>query len=285
MLNPNDLPFLGAGLGYRSPIHDQITAHVDDLDWLELFTDQFLPLTGERRERLGRLSAGWRCVPHGLELSVGGDAREDDGYLDQVAKVVAALDAPWFSDHLCFSDAGGVRLGHFAPLPWTREAALRVAERARRAQDHVGRPLLLENITYEFSLGGDLTEAQFIETVVDNAGCGLLLDVTNVHTNAVNHGFDAVAFLDAIPLERVVQLHVAGGRRVDGRLLDSHDSPVPEEVWELVDHVTARAPVRGILVERDDLFPADFGELLGEVGRARSALAGAGGVTAGRDRR
>lgn len=277
-MNHSNLPFLGAGLGYRGPLHDQIVSNAADVDWLELFTDQFLPLTGERLERLERLSAGWQCVPHGLELSIGGDARLDDGYLDRVAQVVGALDSPWFSDHLCFSEAGGVRLGHFAPLPWTREVALRVARRARLVQERVGRPLLLENITYSFTLGGELTEAQFIETVVEQADCRLLLDVTNVYTNAVNHGFDPVGFLDAIPLERVVQLHVAGGRHVDGAVLDSHDSPVPEEVWELVDHVVARSPVRGILVERDDAFPPDFGELRGELDRARSALAAGAGV-------
>jgi uncharacterized protein (UPF0276 family) len=147
-----------------------------------------------------------------------------------------------------------------------------IAGKARQVQDTVGLPFLLENITYTFVLPGELSEAEFIEAVMEQSGCYLLLDVTNVYTNARNLGFDAMEFLTRIPLERVVQLHVAGGQWDGDVLLDSHDSPVPAEVWPLVGYVMDHAPVRGILVERDTNFPADFTELLRDVDRAADQI-------------
>ncbi len=147
-----------------------------------------------------------------------------------------------------------------------------IAAKARQVQETVGLPFLLENITYTFTLPGELSEAEFIEAVMEQSGCYLLLDVTNVYTNARNLGFDAMEFLTKIPLERVVQLHVAGGQWKDGLLLDSHDSSVPAEVWPLAGYVIDHAPVRGILVERDANFPADFAELLRDVDRAADQI-------------
>lgn len=263
---------LGSGLGYRSALRAPILAHRDQIDWLEVITDEYLPLTRWSRQEADSLAADFPCVPHGVELSLGTPGDIDHGYVEQVAELVAILDAPWFSDHLCFTQAGGMRLGHLTPVPWTRETAEMMAAKARRVQAAVGHPLLLENITYGFTLGGDLSEPQFIELVLEKADCWLLLDVTNVYTNSVNHHFDPHDFLDAIPLDRVIQVHLAGGQVADGVLEDSHDRPVPEPVWELLAHVAGRADVRAVSVERDDSFPADFGELVSEITRARDML-------------
>ena len=131
-------------------------------------------------------------------------------------------------------------------------------------------PLILENITYAVALpGAEMDEAEFLAELLDRTGCGLLLDVTNLHTNAINHGFDPIAFLDRLPLDRVVQLHFAGGHWHDGVLVDSHSRPTPPEVWALLEEVLARAPVKGIILERDEDLPP-FGELLDELDRARA---------------
>jgi uncharacterized protein (UPF0276 family) len=272
LLTSSDPLFLGAGLGYRRPLHDAIVDNRPAIDWLELITDQFLPLTAESRDELTRLSESFACVPHGLELSVGSSGPLDEQYLSQTCAVADAVHAPWLSDHLCFTEGDGVRLGHLTPLPWTRQVASTVAAKARHVQDVAGRPFLLENISYAFTLGGELTEAEFISTVLELSGCYLLLDVNNLYTNSVNFRFDPYSFLDAIPLDRVIQMHIAGGHWEGEFLEDGHDTQVPEPVWHLAEFVTCRADVRGVLLERDDAFPDDFQDLLAEVGRARTLL-------------
>jgi uncharacterized protein len=271
-MTSSDIPVLGAGLGYRRQLHDAILDHRSGIDWLELITEHFLPLTSESRNELTRLSDSFPCVPHGLELSVGSSGPLDEQYLSQVCAVADAVEAPWLSDHLCFTEGDGVRLGQLTPLPWTHEVAGRVAGKARHVQEQAGRPFLLENITNAFRLGGDLTEAQFIGEVLERSGCYLLLDVNNLYTNSVNFGFDPYRFLEEIPLDRVVQMHIAGGHWEDDVLEDGHDAPVPEPVWSLAEYVIAQAEVRGVLLERDEKFPDDFGELLTEMGRARRIL-------------
>jgi uncharacterized protein (UPF0276 family) len=278
MIN-TDLPLLGAGLGYRGAIHENIFAHRAGIDWLEIITDQFLPLTAERREELDLLSGSFACVPHGLELSIGGSGPLDEQYLSQVCAVADAVSAPWISDHLCFTQADGIRLGHLTPLPSTREVAGLVAQKARQVQARAGRPFLLENIAYGFTFGGELTEAEFVCSVLDRSGCALLLDVNNLYTNSVNYHFDPYEFLDSIPLDQVVQMHIAGGHWDDDVLEDGHDAPVPEPVWDLAQHVISRTQVRGVLLERDAAFPDDFSDLLAEIDRSRRML----GASASRD--
>ena len=266
------IPQLGAGLGYRGALHEDILASQADIDWLEVITDQFLPLTGERREELDLLSGSFRCVPHGLELSIGSSGPLDERYLGQVCAVADAVDAPWISDHLCFTEGDGIRLGHLTPLPWTQDVADAVARKARHVQASAGRPFLLENITNGFTFGSEMTEAQFICAVLDRSGCSLLLDVNNLYTNSVNYHFDPYEFLDSIPLDRVLQMHIAGGHWDEDVLEDGHDSPVPEPVWDLAEYVIGRADVRGVLLERDAAYPDDFHDLLAELGRARQML-------------
>jgi uncharacterized protein (UPF0276 family) len=274
-MNPTPRPILGSGLGYRAGLHERTMASTAHIDWLELLAEHFLPLTPWRRDLLHELRAAYVCVPHCLNLSVGGVGEVDESYLAALREISGLIDAPWVSDHLCFTEGDGLDFGHLTPLPWTRRTADRAADKAAYIQRRLGRPFLLENITYHFRLGGELTEAQFIERVLTRADCGMLLDLNNVYTNAVNHGFDAVAFLDQLPLDRVVQLHVAGGRWHGAVLEDSHDAPVPDEVWRLVEHIMPRATsLRAVLLERDAEFPAEFEVLLGEIARARDLLAG-----------
>jgi uncharacterized protein len=264
---------LGAGLGYRPQMHDEIARAQDSIDWLELAAEDFLPLSGPRRDLLARLTERFTCVLHCTELSLGSDAPLDLGLLSQIGELAELVDAPWFSDHLCFTTAGGVRLGHLAPVQWTHANATIIARKARLVARVVGRPFLVENIAYHFTVPGDMSEAEFITMVLDLADCHLLLDVTNVHTNATNLGFDPVAFLDSVPLDRLGQMHVAGGSWEEGILLDSHDAPVPNVVWDLVRHVARRTTVPAVLLERDARFPADFTEILDDLQRARAAVA------------
>lgn len=272
------LPTLGAGLGYRSELADLIKVYSDDVDWLECMTEHFLHPTAEVVHRIAELRAAFPLVPHGVELSIGSNEPIDYRYVDAVAGLVDRLSAPWFSDHLCYTRSGDTVLGTLVPLHRTRENARRVARRADEIQRRVGVPLLLENITYYMDVPAELTEAEFITELFEACECGSLLDLTNVVTNAHNHGFDPMKFIDSIPLERVVQLHLAGGEYLDddteGMLLDSHSTAVPPEVWSMLDYVVARAPnLRGLIIERDQNFAAAAPQLRWDVKRARSAFA------------
>ncbi len=266
------LPRLGSGLGYRAELAEDIDLHADRIDWLEVISEHFL-FAREARERLRELARRFPVVPHGVELSIGSDREPDAAYLEALASLVEDVDAPWFSDHLCFTRTDEVALGLLAPLPRTRQVARRLAGRADWVRRTVGRPFLLENITYYVDLATPLTEAQFIAEVLEHCDCGLLLDVANLDINARNHGFDPLDFLDTLPLERVVQVHLAGAGEEEEMTLDTHSEAVPARVWDLLEEVVARTPVQAALIERDANFPDDFTELLDEVGRARTVLA------------
>lgn len=267
------LPFLGVGLGYRPELESQIWAHRDGIEWLEVISEHYLGRPREHVDHALRLREAFPLIPHGVELSIGTEGDLDLLYMEHLAELVAAIGAPWFSDHLCFTRADGIALGQLTPLPRTRAVAADVARKARWVQDSVGVPFLLENITYYFDLGGELSEADFLSQVLQHSGCGLLLDLTNVHVNAVNHGFDPFEFLDSIPCERVVQVHLAGGEPSERALLDSHGASVPAEVLELLRHLVARATnLKGVLVERDQNHPDDFGELLADLDAARAIV-------------
>ncbi|MCP2342171.1 hypothetical protein FHU30_007563 [Actinomadura rupiterrae] len=250
---------------------EEIDRHADRIDWLEVITEHYL-FADEARERLRLLARRCPIVPHGVELSIGSDREPDAAYVEALAGLVEEIDAPWFSDHLCFTRTDRVALGLLAPLPRTREVARRLAGKAQRVQQAVGRPFLLENITYYVDLATPLTEAQFIAEVMEHCDCGLLLDLANLDINARNHGFDAIEFLQTIPLERVTQVHLAGGIDGEDMALDTHGEAVPSRVWDLLDELVARTPIQATLIERDTDFPDDFTELLTEIDRARTAL-------------
>ncbi|GLW13008.1 UPF0276 protein [Microtetraspora sp. NBRC 13810] len=265
------LPDLGVGLGYRSQLHDRILEHEHEIDWLEVITDGYIGDPAGLRD-LQWLRETFPIVPHSLEMSVGSEEPLDEDYLDGVAAVADAVDAPWVSDHLCFTRDGGIHLDSLAPVQRTYRQARRIAEKAQRIQDRLGRRFLLENITYYVDLPGELTEAEMISEVMRHCDCGILLDLNNVAVNARNHGYDPFRFLDALPLDRVEQVHLAGNTAAEGPdalQVDSHDDAVSDEVLRLLGHLLDRQHVKGILLERDDNFPDDFGEIVGELRLAR----------------
>lgn len=271
-MNPGRvLPNLGVGLGYRAPLHDGILEHQREIDWLEIITDDYLHDPGAW-DLLRMLRERFPLVPHGLEMSVGSRDPLDEDYVRAVAAVADAVDAPWVSDHLCFTRDQGIELGNLTPVHRTAAHARYIAEKAQRVQDLLGRRFLLENIAYYVDLPGELSEAEMLSEVMRHCDCGILLDLNNVAVNAANHGFDPFRFLDSLPLERVEQVHLAGNapdQVQDGFRFDAHDDEVSDEVMELLAHLLERQEVKGILVERDERFPEDFGEILTDLRRAR----------------
>ncbi len=265
----SSLPKLGAGLGFRSAFRGDLFRHREQVDFVEIIADHYLDAAPEKERELELLSANFTLVPHGLDLSLGSAEGVDGAYLRKVARLVRRLNPPWWSEHLAFTRAGGQNIGHLAPLPFCREAVEVVCRNIAEVRQEIEAPLILENITYTVRLpGAEMSEAEFLAEVLERTDCGLLLDVTNLYTNAVNHGYDPRVFLRELPWERVVQLHFTGGHWRNGVLVDSHSQATPPAVWELMEKVLIRAPVKGVILERDENLPP-FGALSSELERAR----------------
>ena len=221
----------GVGLGLRVPLaEDLLSAPPAELRWLEIAPENFMRRGGRYPSVLRAVEQRWPLVPHGLSMSLGGVDPLDRDYLRTLGAFLHDIRAPWHSDHLCFGGVDGVALHELLPLPFTNAAAKHVAARVREAQDILGVPLAVENVTtYARPPGAEMDEADFVSEVVRSAGCGLLLDVNNVHVNGRNFGFSPRAMLERMPLDRVVQLHVAGHDDSDPELvIDTHAEPVCE---------------------------------------------------------
>ncbi|XXF80402.1 DUF692 domain-containing protein [Myxococcaceae bacterium GXIMD 01537] len=263
---------LGAGIGLRREFRDALPRTPRALDWVEIIPENFLLAGGRPRRMLDACAERWTLVPHGVGLNVGGPDPLDGDYLAALAALIERVDAPYFSDHLCYSRLGGTHLHDLLPLPFNEEAVEHVVPRVREVMARIGRPFLLENPSYYARMpGATLSEADFIRHVVEEAGCGLLLDVNNVWVNAVNHGYDARAFVDALPLERVGQIHLAGHERRPGVVIDTHGARVCEEVWALYRYVLARTGPVSTLVEWDQFIPS-LDAVLDEADAARAVL-------------
>lgn len=263
------LPNLGVGLGYRAPHFSELFLHRREVDFLEVTADHFFHASLERMEQLALLREHFTLIPHGLNLSLGSAEGLDSKYLDQFAELVNGLNPPWWSEHLAFTKAGGIEIGHLAPLPFTQEAVAVIASNVKVAQRAISAPLILENITYTLSMPGqEMREAEFLRRVVDSTGCGLLLDVTNLFINSANHGFDPRRWLDEAPLDAVVQLHFVGAHRSGERWVDSHSAGVGPDIWSLMDEVLQRCAPRGAILERDEEIPP-LEELVPDLRHAR----------------
>jgi uncharacterized protein len=206
-----ELPFLGAGLSFRPAWRWDVVRHRAELGAIECIPDDVAGPAGLRELRLLRDAVP--VLHHGIGLSLGSADGLDPARLDHIARVAEAVEPPWFSEHIAFTRADGVEIGHLMPLPFTREAVEKVAANVAALKRAIpGVPVALENIAYTFTQpGAEMTEAAFVRAVLEEADCGLLLDLENVHANSRNHGFDPIAYLETLPLERVVEVHLAGG--------------------------------------------------------------------------
>ncbi len=264
---------LGAGLSLRRPHLADALAHADSVDLLEIVADHYF--APARRDELAILNERFTLVPHGLDLSLGSAAGVPADYLRDLAALIAAIEPPYWSEHVAFTRVGERRIGHLAPIPFTREALDVFVRNVAFVRTSIDRPLILENIACPFDIPyAEYTEAEFLTLLVERTGCGLLLDVANLYYNALNRGQNPGECLERYPLEAVVQCHLAGGHWADDEWVDSHAESVPEPVWDLFAQVARRVPLRAAIVERDEHLPA-FLDLTREVARARDIMRGA----------
>lgn len=257
----------GVGLGLRWDFLEEVLeAPSCDIAFWEVSPENYLGRGGYYPAALERIAERYPLITHGLTLSIGAVDEPDPGYLSALKRELARLAVPWHSDHLCFSSAGDRVLHELLPLKFSHENLARVAARANRIEALLERPFALENITYYVHPGEpEMSELEFINGVLDRCNAGLLLDVNNVYVNSKNHGFDAHAFIAGLPLERVLEIHVAGHERLDnGLLLDTHGEPIADPVLELLEWTIERAGAVPVLLERDNHVP-ELSELLAEV--------------------
>jgi uncharacterized protein (UPF0276 family) len=269
-----EVPALGHGIGLRAEHYAEVLATPPPaVDWFEVISDNFMVPGGNPRRVLRAVRERWPVVLHGVSLSLGGSDPLDSAYLDDLAALTREIEPAFVSDHLCWGSHGGAYAHDLLPLPFTEEALEHVAARVLRVQDRLERQILVENVSsYVAFTQSTMTEWQFLTALAERTDCGLLLDVNNVFVSAHNHAFDARAFIDAIPVGRVGQFHLAGHSELGALLLDTHDHPVRDEVWDLYRHAVSRFGAVPTLIEWDDKLPP-LARVVEESTRAKTVAA------------
>lgn len=263
-------PYLGFGLGLRPDHYHDILEHRPAVDWFEALSENYLVPGGKPLYFLDRIRADFPVVMHGVSMSLGSSEPLNMDYLRQLKGLADRVEPAWLSDHLCWTGIHGANMHDLLPLPYTEEAVAHVAERARRAQDFLGRPLLIENVSSYLSYtSSGMPEWEFLTAVVERADCGILLDINNIYVSAYNHGFDPHTYLNAVPVERVWQFHLAGHTNHGDYIVDTHDHPVIEPVWELYAEAVRRFGPVSTMIERDDNIPP-LAEVVAELDQARA---------------
>jgi uncharacterized protein (UPF0276 family) len=259
MANRFGFPDLGVGVGLRTAHYADVLEHQPDVGWFEILSENYMQTAGRPRFVVERIAERYPVAMHGVSMSVGSTDPLDLDYLRELRELRDAVGARWVTDHLCWTGVAGKNTHDLLPLPYTDEAVRHVAARVAQVQDFLGAPIALENpSTYVDFAGSSMREWDFLAAVAREADCGILLDVNNVFVNAFNHGFDPQEYLDAVPFDRVVQLHVAGHTRHATHIVDTHVGPVEPEVWDLLGDAWLRAGGASVLLEWDaDIPPFD----------------------------
>lgn len=267
-------PFGGFGLGLRKPHYAEFLERQVAVDFVEVISENFMVDGGQPRRILREVRERYPVALHGVSMSIGSADGLDDDYLTRLRALVDEIEPLFVSDHLCWTRIGGFNSHDLLPLPYSSEALDIVAANVAQAQGRLGRAMLIENPSSYIAFdGAAMSEWEFLGALCGRTGCGLLLDINNVFVSAQNHGFDAIAYLDGVPFERVRQIHLAGHSVGEAMLIDTHDAPVCATVWDLYAHIIPKLGPVATMIERDDAIPPLL-DLLAELGTARRIAAG-----------
>jgi len=273
MLTAENVDF---GLGLRPEHYEEIVANPGRVSWFEAISENYMVPGGSPLHWLDRIRRDYPIALHGVSLSIGSVDPLDDRYLEALTSLMDRVQPMWVSDHLCFTGVRGLNMHDLLPLPYTEEALGHVVERVLRVQDRLGCRLVIENASsYVTCASSELSEWDFIAELSRRADCEILLDVNNVYVSAFNHQFDAMTFLRAMPRQRVRQFHLAGHTNKGSHIIDTHDSPIVPEVWELYAEAARLFPGVPTMIERDANIPP-YAELLAELDIARRIAVEAG---------
>ena len=266
----NSRPYLGYGLGLRTEYYDTILEQEPNVDWLEIISENYMVDGGKALYYLDRFRERYPIVMHGVSLSIGGTDPLDMDYLQRLKDLVDRINPMWLSDHLCWTGQGGHNVHDLLPLPYNNPAVSHLVDRIKRVQDFLGRQILMENVSsYVTYTHSQMSEWEFYSTVVEQSDCLMLLDINNIYVSAINHGFDPLDYLNGVPIERVQQFHLAGHTSYGDFIVDTHDHPVVDPVWDLYARAVERFGRISTMIERDDNFPP-FEELMAELDQARA---------------
>lgn len=282
MTNRTDLahPSPGFGLGLRPTHYPEYLAGPQHVDWLEIISENYLVPGGKPMQMLDAMRERYPLVMHGVSMSLGSVGGLDRDYLRDLAALARRVQPLWVSDHLCWTGVHGRASGRqvlhdLLPLPYSEEALRVVVRNLRQAQDALGCRLVVENVSsYLGYRTSTMTEWQFLSALAEEADCLLLLDVNNVYVSSINHGYDPLDFLAGVPAHRVQQIHLAGHTDHGTHIVDTHDHPVADPVWELYAEACRRFGPVATLIERDDRIPP-LSELVAELDIARRVAAAA----------
>lgn len=260
----------GFGLGLRTQHYNDFLDAPQAVDWLEVISDNYMVDGGKPLAILDRIRADYPMVMHGVSLSIGAVKGLTPEYLQKLKALEQRIEPMWVSDHLCWTGAHGRRLHDLMPLPFTREAVEVVTRNVYQAQEVLQRPLVLENVSsyVEFD-SSEMTEWEFLTEICEATGSKLLLDINNIYVSAFNHGFSADDFINGVPVDSVMQFHLAGHQDNGDHLIDTHDHPVRDGVWDLYRRALQRFGYVPTMIERDDDIPP-LKELITELAIARS---------------
>jgi uncharacterized protein (UPF0276 family) len=273
-------PRLGFGVGLRAEHYDDVLGGPARADWFEAISENYVATGGRPLDVLERVRRDRPVALHGVALSIGSADPLNERYLADLAALVERIQPALVTDHLCWTGVDGRSLYDLLPLPYDEPTLAHVADRVRRVQDLLGRRILLENpSTYLAFRHSTMSEWDFLAALAERADCGILLDVNNVYVSAHNLGFDPLAYLDAMPAQRVAQIHLAGFTDMGTYLFDTHSAPVHDDVWRLYRYTVARLGPVPTLIEWDADIPA-LERLLEEMERAVGEAAHAEAQTA-----
>lgn len=257
LANRWDLPNLGIGVGLRTTHFQHILDHTPAVDWFEIVSENFMNTGGRPLWVLDQIAERYPIVMHGVSMSIGTTDPLDTDYLDELKRLAARVNAVWLGDHVCWTGVAGRNNHDLLPVPYDERTLAHMIERTRAIQDYLERPLVLENpSTYVTFRDSSMPEQEFLTRLAEGADCALLLDVNNVYVSARNHGWDTAAYLDGLPYDRVVQVHLAGHTDHGTHCVDTHNGRVIDEVWELYREVVRRTGGRATMIEWDQDIPS-----------------------------
>jgi uncharacterized protein len=262
----------GVGIGLRIPHYRHILERKPVVDWFEVISENYMVDGGRPLMILDQILEQYRVVQHGVSMYFGSAEPLDHEHLKRLKNLARRTRTPWLSDHLCWGSVDGRYTHDLLPMPYTFEAVEITADKIRQVQDYIEVPVAVENVSsYAEYHVSEMTEWEFLTEVVEKADCGILLDVNNIYVSSQNHSFDPFAYVNAIPAERVAQIHIAGHSKYEKYILDTHDHPVIDPVWALYARAIERCGPTATLLEWDDKIPS-FDEVHAEALKANRYL-------------
>lgn len=262
-------PFLGFGLGLRPDHYENILATNPHVDWFEILVENYMTFGGKPKYYLEQIAERYPIAFHGVSLSIGGIGELNYDYLKQMKALAKIIKPKLISDHLCFTGINNLNMHDLLPMPYTKEAIKTIVEKIKKVQDYLGCRILLENVssylTYTDSI---MPEWEFLNTIINEADCLVLLDVNNIYVSAINHKFNALDYINGISANRVKQIHLAGHTNMGNHLIDTHDSEVIPDVWDLYKKTLEITGPVSTMIERDDNIPP-LEVLIQELNKAR----------------